>query len=115
VTNYVEFVHCLYMYIMASRLACSCLLAPVSRASGAGRLSLERKSSKARLVTLIVILLSLLMHCQARKLMQAAAGELDTVAYTCIESGVAQHPCVVNPAYTFAIGFKTNTDQLADR
>lgn len=65
---------------------------------------------------LLAILLLFIPSSAARKLLQASADGLDTVeSYTCIGSGVMQHPCIVNPAYTFAVGFRTNNSHLPDR
>lgn len=42
--------------------------------------------------------------------------QLDTEqSYACIGSGVMQHPCTINPAYTFASAVKLNSNNLPDR
>lgn len=65
---------------------------------------------------LLTVLTLLIMQVEARKLMQPSSGDLETVeSYTCIGSGVLQYPCVVNPAYTFAVGFRRTNISLADR
>jgi hypothetical protein len=86
-----------------------------SRMAGAkGTGSRHRTSPVA--ITALMLLTLYIRAIQARRLLEPAAGGLATVeAYTCIEAGVVQHPCVVNPAYTFTTGFKADDSNLADR
>jgi hypothetical protein len=66
--------------------------------------------------TLLAVIMLSAMLVDARKLMRQSSGDLETVeSYTCIGSGVLQYPCVVNPAYTFAVGSITNSSSLEDR
>lgn len=84
----------------------------VAGAKGTG----SRQLTGSVAITALLVLTFCSRAIQSRRLLEPAAGELETVeAYTCIESGVGQHPCVVNPAYTFTFGFKADSSNLADR
>lgn len=92
-----------------------------SSPSGLTRVIVSRMAGRPHRNSLVeawlCLILATLSTAQGRRLSHAAAlGDPDTVeAYTCVGSGALQHPCSVNPAYTFAVGFHADSHNLADR
>jgi hypothetical protein len=91
-------------------------MSTASRVPGAKGIGSVRQRTSPVAITALLLVTICSRAIQARRLLEPGAGVLDTVeAYTCIEAGVVQHPCVVNPAYTFTVGFKAGNSNLADR
>jgi hypothetical protein len=91
-------------------------MSTASRVPGAKGIGSVRQRTSPVAITALLLVTICSRAIQARRLLEPGAGVLDTVeAYTCIEAGVVQHPCVVNPAYTFTVGFKADNSNLADR
>lgn len=88
-----------------------------------------KPSAASQAAMILLLLFSMSPGCLAGRMMlqqAAAAGSAaadvvpllpsTTESFTCVVSGVMQHPCIVNPAYTFAVGFKTEvSSNVADR